>query len=65
MTSVSSRSVLSPGIGLFDIGYNTKLTRNVKLQTGLYNAFDKTMRYAEYGYVEDGRRLWLGVNWTF
>ena len=65
LTSVSSRSVLSPGIGLFDIGYNTKLTRNVKLQTGLYNAFDKTMRYAEYGYVEDGRRLWLGVNWTF
>ncbi|APD86767.1 ligand-gated channel protein [Alteromonas sp. Mex14] len=65
LTSVSSRSILSPGVGLFDIGYNTKLTRNVKLQTGLYNAFDKTMRYEEFGYVEDGRRLWLGVNWTF
>ncbi len=65
LTSVSSRSILSPGVGLFDIGYNTKLTRNIKLQTGLYNAFDKTMRYEEFGYVEDGRRLWLGLNWTF
>lgn len=65
LTSVSSRSVLTPGLGLFDIGFNTKLTRNVKLQTGLYNLLDKTMRYSEYGYVEDGRRLWVGVNWVF
>lgn len=31
LTSVSSRSILSPGVGVFDIGYNTKLTRNIKL----------------------------------
>ena len=65
LTSVSSRSILSPGVGLFDIGYNTRLTRHIKLQTGLYNALDKTMRYEEFGYVEDGRRLWLGINWVF
>ena len=65
LTSVSSRSILSPGVGLFDIGYNTRLTRHIKLQTGLYNVLDKTMRYEEFGYVEDGRRLWLGINWVF
>ena len=31
LTSVSSRSILSPGVGVFDIGHNTKLTRNIKL----------------------------------
>ena len=65
LTSVSSRSILSPGVGLLDLGYNTRLTRHIKLQTGLYNVFDKTLRYEEFGYVEDGRRLWLGLNWTF
>lgn len=65
LTSVSSRSILSPGVGLFDIGYNTRLTRHIKLQTGLYNVLDKTMRFEEFGYVEDGRRLWLGINWVF
>ncbi|MAI65957.1 MAG: ligand-gated channel protein [Alteromonas sp.] len=65
LTSVSSRSILSPGVGLFDIGYNSRLTRHIKLQTGLYNVLDKTMRYEEFGYVEDGRRLWLGINWVF
>lgn len=65
LASVSSRSVLSPGVGLLDIGYNTRLTRHIKLQTGLYNVLDKTMRFEEFGYVEDGRRLWLGVNWSF
>jgi len=35
------------------------------MHAGIYNLFDKTVSYDDYGYVEDGRRLWLGMDVRF
>ncbi|AEC20449.1 hypothetical protein PT7_1909 [Pusillimonas sp. T7-7] len=35
------------------------------LYAGVYNVLDKQVIYDDYGYVEDGRRYWLGMNLKF
>ena len=41
------------------------LTDATTLNLGVYNLFDEDVNYAEYGFVEDGRRYWLGMNVEF
>ncbi|HAR07559.1 MAG TPA: hypothetical protein DCR98_03980, partial [Cobetia sp.] len=42
-----------------------QLTDAARVNVGIYNLFDEDIDYDEYGYVEDGRRLWLGLNVDF
>ena len=48
-----------------DAGIGFQLTPQTKLNTGIYNLADEDIFYEEYGYVEDGRRYWLGVVTNF
>ena len=64
-TVLSSRSIIAPSRTIVDLGVNWTVNEHVEVLTGLYNLFDKTMRYDEYGFVEDGRRLWLSANIRF
>ena len=64
-TGPSSSAIIAPSNMLVDAGLGFRLSPQAKLNTGIYNLTDKTILLDEYGYVEDGRRYWLGVTMNF
>ena len=46
-------------------GGSYAVNKRVSVYAGIYNLFDKQVGYDDYGYVEDGRRYWLGVGVKF
>jgi len=64
-TGPSSSSIVAPSNTLVDAGLAFKLTPQATLNTGIYNIADKEIFQDEYGYVEDGRRYWLGMCVSF
>ncbi len=64
-TGPSSSSFIAPSSTLVDIGGSYRFNKATTLHAGLYNLFDKDITYEEYEYVEDGRRLWVGLNYSF
>ena len=64
-TGPSSSTLVAPSYTLVDIGANLQLMENLKLSAGIYNLLDKEITQEEYGYIEDGRRYWLGMTWSF
>tara|TARA_B100000614_G_scaffold250826_1_gene261594 strand:+ start:64906 stop:65658 length:753 start_codon:yes stop_codon:yes gene_type:complete len=65
ITGPSSSSIVAPSNTLVDAGLAFRLNRNATLNTGIYNVADKEIFQDEYGYVEDGRRYWLGMRVNF
>lgn len=63
-TGVTSRTVIAPSYTIVDTGVSFDATTQLTLSAGLYNLFDKRVRYDDFGYVEDGRRLGVGVDYT-
>lgn len=64
-TGPSSRSVVAPSYTFVDAGMGYKLNDSTTVNAGIYNLFDERITYEEYGYVDDGRRVWLGLNVAF
>lgn len=64
-TGPSQSAIVAPSYTFVDAGLGYQLTPSARLNAGIYNLFDETITYDEYGYVEDGRRLWLGLNVSF
>ena len=64
-TGPSSSAIIAPSNTLVDAGVGFRLSPQAKLNTGIYNLADKKIFEDEYGYVEDGRRYWLGVTVNF
>ncbi|WP_431023960.1 ligand-gated channel protein [Halomonas sp. H5] len=64
-TGPSQSAIVAPSYTFVDAGLGYQLTPNARINAGIYNLFDETITYDEYGYVEDGRRLWLGLNVSF
>ena len=64
-TGPSQGSLVAPSYTFVDTGLGYQLTPNARINAGIYNLFDEAVTYEEYGYVEDGRRLWLGLNVSF
>lgn len=64
-TGPSSGSVVAPSYTFVDAGVGYQLNESAQLNAGIYNLFDETIDYDEYGYIEDGRRVWLGLNIAF
>ncbi|WP_355661857.1 ligand-gated channel protein [Halomonas salifodinae] len=64
-TGPSQGSLVAPSYTFVDTGLGYQLTPNARINAGIYNLFDEAVTYEEYGYVEDGRRLWLGLNISF
>ena len=50
---------------LVDMGVTYALNSHVMLKAAVYNVFDKDIGVDDYGYVEDGRRYWLGTDIQF
>lgn len=65
VTGPSQDSLIAPSYTLTDLGVNYALTPKLKLSAGLYNVFNEQIMIDDYGYVEDGRRLWLSAALTF
>ncbi|WP_331712956.1 hypothetical protein [Halomonas sp. hl-4] len=53
---------VAPSYTFVDAGVGYQLTDNTKVNAGIYNLFDADIDYDEYGYVKDGRQVWLGLN---
>ncbi|ALM53427.1 ligand-gated channel protein [Halomonas huangheensis] len=64
-TGPSSSSIVAPSYTFVDTGLGYQLTDAAKVNVGIYNLFDEDITYDEYGYVEDGRRFWLGLSVDF
>ncbi|WP_333903614.1 ligand-gated channel protein [Achromobacter insolitus] len=65
ITGPSSSSVVAPSYTFVDLGGSYQVNKTVAVYAGIYNLFDKEVTYDDYGYVEDGRRYWLGVGVKF
>ncbi|KAF0807036.1 enterobactin receptor protein [Alcanivorax xiamenensis] len=65
VTGPSSNTTTAPSNTLMDAGVAFRLSPQTTLNAGIYNLTDKEIFYDEYGYVEDGRRYWLGMRVTF
>lgn len=61
----SASTSIAPSVTMFDVGASYKLNKTLTMHAGVYNVFDKYVAYDDYGYVEDGRRLWLGLDIKF
>lgn len=57
--------VEAPSMMIFDVGADYAVNKNIDIKAGVSNFLDKKIRYDDYGYTEDGRRFWVGVNYTF
>ena len=64
-TGPSSGSLIEPAYTFVDTGVTYRLTHNTTLKAAIYNLFDEEISYEEYGYIEDGRRYWLGLDVAF
>lgn len=62
---ISSSSTMAPSSTFVDFGGAYDVNKRLTLYAGVYNLFDKEVIYEDYGYVEDGRRYWLGMNIKF
>ncbi|PCF97087.1 ligand-gated channel protein [Vreelandella nigrificans] len=61
----SSSTIVAPSYTFVDAGIGYRLTPSATINAGIYNLFDEEITYDEYGYIEDGRRVWLGLNVSF
>ncbi|RUR33692.1 ligand-gated channel protein [Vreelandella nanhaiensis] len=64
-TGPSQGSTVAPSYTFVDTGLGYQINGNTTVSAGIYNLFDERITYEEYGYVDDGRRLWLGLNVSF
>lgn len=64
-TGPSQSSIVAPSYTFVDLGVSYQLTDSALVNVGLYNVTDQEITYDEYGYVEDGRRVWISLTTTF
>jgi outer membrane receptor for ferrienterochelin and colicins len=64
-TGPSTSAIVAPSSTMMDVGLNYSFTPSLMFKAGIYNLFDKEIDYDEYGYVEDGRRYWMALNYQF
>jgi len=63
--TIGSRSTVAKSLTTMDLGANWKASNLFTLSAGIYNLFDKEITSQEYGYKEDGRRLWISLATKF
>lgn len=63
--SAALQPINAPSYTVIDIGSSYEVNKNVKVRAAIYNVGDKKIRYDDYGFVEDGRRFWLGMTAKF
>lgn len=57
--------VEAPSYTVADLGATYEVNKTVSLRGGIYNLTDKKIGYDRYGFVEDGRRYYLGMTAKF
>lgn len=65
VTGPSSSAFRAPAYTFVDIGGSYQWSAALTLNAGVYNLLDKEVTLDEYGYIEDGRRYWLGLALAF
>lgn len=57
--------VEAPSYTTLDLGVSYEVSKTLSLRAAVYNLGDKKIGYNEFGFVEDGRRYWLGMTARF
>lgn len=57
--------VEAPSYTTLDVGATYVVNRTFTMRAAVYNVGDKDIGYRNYGFVEDGRRYWLGMTVKF
>lgn len=57
--------VEAPSYTTLDLGVTYGVNQTVSVRAAVYDLADKKIGYARYGFVEDGRRFWLGMTAKF
>lgn len=55
----------TPSYTLVDVGLRYNANKDMTVSAGVYNVFDKTIDYDNYGTILDGRRYTLGLTYNF
>jgi outer membrane receptor for ferrienterochelin and colicins len=63
--SADEGATSTPYYTFVDAGMTYSLTKDTTLKAAIYNLLDEDVDYDSYGYVEDGRRYWFGVDIGF
>jgi len=61
----SQSSLIAPSYTVLDTGLTYKLSDALSFKVAIYNLGDEEITEEEYGYVDDGRRYWVGVDMNF
>ncbi|MBE8718484.1 ligand-gated channel protein [Cellvibrio polysaccharolyticus] len=65
ITAASASTTRAPSYTFVDTGATWHFDKSLSFSAGIYNLLDKELDIDEYGYIEDGRRYWLGATYTF
>ncbi len=63
--TADDEDIVAPAVTFVDFGGSWQMNENVAFLAGVYNLFNKETSYDEYGYIEEGRRLWLAADLSF
>ncbi|MCT4702492.1 ligand-gated channel protein [Enterobacteriaceae bacterium H20N1] len=63
--SRTSMAESTPSYTLVDVGLRYNANKDMTVSAGVYNVFDKTIDYNNYGTILDGRRYTLGLTYNF
>ncbi|NIY46106.1 ligand-gated channel protein [Cedecea colo] len=63
--SRTSISQGTPSYTLVDVGLRYNANKDMMVSAGVYNVFDKTIDYANYNTILDGRRYTVGLTYNF
>lgn len=65
VTTASSSTTRAPSYTFVDTGASWQFDKRLSFSAGVYNLLNKELDMDDYGYIEDGRRYWLGATYTF
>jgi outer membrane receptor for ferrienterochelin and colicins len=63
--AISASNIIAPDYTTVDIGASLDINDKMTLRMGIQNLLDHEMTYAEYGYVNDRARGWVGLTARF
>jgi outer membrane receptor for ferrienterochelin and colicins len=63
--SRTSMAKSTPSYTLVDVGLRYNANKDMMVSAGVYNVFDKTIDYDDYGTILDGRRYTVGLTYNF
>jgi len=63
--AISAKDKVPGGYVVWNVGASWQMTKQVKLRSGILNVADKSISRDDYSFTEEGRRLFMAMDYTF